>query len=68
MSKVLTVLTLIKNTTSMMNNPINQTNKQLKVGHWNCNSIQNKSLIFNKFLNDNNFDVFCLNETKLNKE
>ena len=37
----------------------------LLVGHWNCRSINNKKLIFSKFLRDNQFDIFCLNETKL---
>lgn len=38
----------------------------LKVGHWNCNSIDKKVLILNKFIKENDFDIFCLNETKLN--
>ena len=46
-----------------MNN--NKKNKQLLIGHWNCFSIDNKKQILNKFLIDNNFDIFCLNETKL---
>ena len=46
-----------------MNN-INQATKSLKIGHWNCNSISTKKLLFNKFLHDNYFDIFCLNETK----
>ena len=42
--------------------------KQLLVGHWNCCSISNKQLLLNKFLLDNNFDIFCLNETKLDDD
>ena len=37
----------------------------LNIGHWNCRSINNKKLIFNKFMRDNDFDIFGLNETKL---
>ena len=48
----------------MINN-IETEKNQLKVGHWNCRSINNKKYIFNKFLRDNEFDVFGLNETKL---
>lgn len=38
---------------------------QLVIGHWNCNAINTKKIIFNKFIRDNNFDIFRLNETKL---
>ena len=40
-------------------------NNQLTVGHWNCNSITTKQLPFNKFISENKFDLFSLNETKL---
>ena len=39
-------------------------NKSLNVGSWNCNSTSNKKILLNKFLQDNVFDIFCLNETK----
>ena len=35
------------------------------ISHWNCCSINNKMELLAKFLRDNNFDVFSLNETKL---
>ena len=47
----------------MMDNKYLKNN--LTVGHWNCNSINTKKLLFTKFIRDNEFDVFCLNETKL---
>ena len=40
--------------------------KNLSISHWNCQSINNKKALFNKFLNDINPDIICLNETKLN--
>lgn len=42
--------------------------KKLLIGHWNCNSTKSKEQIFNKFLSENNFDIFCLNETKLSND
>ena len=52
-------------TIQKMNNSNIKTVNNLKVGHWNSNSIKNKNFLFNKFMNENNFDIFCLNETKL---
>ena len=52
-------------TTQKMNNSNTKTVNNLKVGHWNSNSIKNKNFLFNKFINENNFDIFCLNKTKL---
>ena len=52
-------------TIQKMNNSNIKTVNNLKVGHWNSNSIKNKNFLFNKFINENNFDIFCLNETKL---
>lgn len=48
---------------SMIDNEYLKNN--LTVWHLNCNSINTKKLLFTKFIRDNEFDVFCLNETKL---
>ena len=40
--------------------------KNLKIIHWNCFSFKNKKLEFQKFLIDEQPDIVCLNEIKMN--
>lgn len=44
---------------------MNNTSNEFLIGHWNCRSINNKKIILNKILNDNNYAIFALNETML---
>jgi exonuclease III len=47
---------------------MNAPKHQLKILHWNANSIRNKITELFEFLNENGTDVVCLNETFLKPE
>jgi exonuclease III len=40
----------------------------LKIIHWNCHSFKNKKMEFEKFLQDEQPDIVCMNEIKLSVE
>ena len=43
-------------------------NQKLKIIHYNCRSIKNKQFELFKYMNKQNVDILCLNETFLNSE
>lgn len=50
-----------------MNQHTNNKTKNLKISHWNCSTISNKLILLKKYIQENDFDILSLNETKLVK-
>jgi exonuclease III len=59
------------NNTQLGSNDLTRCNKMLenlKITHWNCNSVRNKITDITEYLQNENVDILCLNEVRIQNE